>query len=684
MSFFRYNFSVLLFLFTFSASAQTLSSYGDIIINTAHQKHEIQSQNHQDFISYNNLQLKGNGFYNFKSILATIQVTCGNTPAKLRLFDLNGTLIKEETFSQIINLQSSTNGEYVYFLNKGNSTILNTATFKEKTISSSLITVNNLGQVTFYDESSNTVNHHGKSISVEERPKDIKTDTDGNTYIFSKNTYQIISLNNIVSQQHYSKGQFFKSKVINNQVYWVERTKNEKVMEYYLFNSKTKASSIDHKTFNYSSKREIVPSNISSKKRTPKSIFYPLNPSGTNIYFPVGNSYGEHQNYGKTKADAYLHPGIDLLGSPGQAVYAVHSGEVKSILTTSASLHWRMAIGNSSSLQEQEGYLYAHLDPATIPFTVGDSITIGDYIGNLIKWPIYNFTHLHFARIKDSGDVWNGSWWTLDNILKDITNFADTSAPVFDTFSYGETIGFQDENEVILNPDSLYGKFDIICRAHDLINSKWKTDADQFRFEIWENLTDPSPVYSQHSFNYDFFIDGYSSKVVSRQILNTIYCINQPWNTLGNYKYRKFYQRVSRSNGDDIIDVNDETVFFDSHIIPNGNYTIRIYATDAKGNENHTDVTVTIDNHNTGITANNNINQLKVAPNPSNGNATIYSEIDMASYDLYDLLGKKVASREFYTPTKLHQLNIAKSGTYILNIRTTNNITNIKKIVVVN
>ena len=75
-----------------------------------------------------------------------------------------------------------------------------------------------------------------------------------------------------------------------------------------------------------------------------ETINWPLKPFDTPR--ALGNSYGEYQFYG---GSPYYHPGIDILGQDGDSVFAVKSGYVKAVLTTSASLHWRVAIGDSAS-----------------------------------------------------------------------------------------------------------------------------------------------------------------------------------------------------------------------------------------------------------------------------------------------------------------------------------------------
>ena len=68
------------------------------------------------------------------------------------------------------------------------------------------------------------------------------------------------------------------------------------------------------------------------------AIPWPVHPDST--VHRIGNSYGEYQYYGGAP---YLHPGIDILVPAGTPVYAVKSGYVKAVLTTSLRLEKRSA-----------------------------------------------------------------------------------------------------------------------------------------------------------------------------------------------------------------------------------------------------------------------------------------------------------------------------------------------------
>ncbi len=112
---------------------------------------------------------------------------------------------------------------------------------------------------------------------------------------------------------------------------------------------------------------------------------WPLDP--IDQVHPLGNGWGEYQNYG---GGPYFHPGIDVMALTdiGVPVYAVAHGWVKAWLTTSGDWHWRLAIADSSTnwADSSDAWLYAHIDPARAHLNVGDEVNPGDWIGYLVEW----------------------------------------------------------------------------------------------------------------------------------------------------------------------------------------------------------------------------------------------------------------------------------------------------------
>ncbi len=72
------------------------------------------------------------------------------------------------------------------------------------------------------------------------------------------------------------------------------------------------------------------------------------------------------------------------------------------------------------------------MNNSSISVSVGDFISAGEIIGTLYPWSYSDFTHTHFARLRDSGDTWSGTWWTMENPLIDVVNYTDLIPPTFE------------------------------------------------------------------------------------------------------------------------------------------------------------------------------------------------------------------------------------------------------------
>jgi len=501
---------------------QTLNQFGHIVDDTKASKHKVIDNDGTLKVAHKDLMLNGNSLFELSEGYATIENTCGDTPSKLTFYDDNGLERVSSTYAQTINLTVDQTGKHIYFLNKGKTFIINIETFEERTITSeSDIAINQSGQPIYFDNEKNVLVTDGSQIKLSFTPMKIELDAEENVYVFGRNKYAFIE-NDEPTIRNYNSGTFFRFKTIKGKVFWVEKNRSKEAFNFKMYNlANNEVKKETEKTLSTNKLSTTIDNK--NQKRSGAQILCPLNPNQPNYPHPVGNSYGEYQNYGGNASSAYLHPGIDLLGSPGQPVYATMDGVVKAVLTTSASLHWRLALGLTNTAQQQDGYLFAHLQESSIPFSVGDAVQAGDFLGYLVEWPNDDFHHLHFARLTHSGQVWDGNWLTKDNVLADIINFTDQTAPVFEDLWQGNTVAFRTPNgNQVLQPNNLSGQFDIICNIHDKINSNWRVDVNS----IWFQIIKPENncvVYEQNSFEYNFLLDTYDNGVEGTAILNTIY-----------------------------------------------------------------------------------------------------------------------------------------------------------------
>ncbi|NQV19351.1 MAG: T9SS type A sorting domain-containing protein [Armatimonadetes bacterium] len=568
----------------------TLNKYGHIqdskqILLTA--KYYI--ENGEYYIDIDGNTLIGNSLFEIENGYLTLITIEENVPTWLRIYNKNGNLKFEKTFKKVINLTTSENKKYSAFFNGNHLQVLDNSTFQIEQFERSIIfDIDNYGNPIFIDDKER-IHFKGIFFRIESMHR-VENDSENSSWRrstpFDSKIQKVLFYNNIpliftedsvyqiddkLEKNHSFNGNFFIAEVIDNSLYFVEKIRENKDIFFNLYktNDFINIKKLDEKVLN----RNL--------NRTHELILAPLNYGAPNYPFPVGNSYGEIQQYGY---NPYLHPGVDFLGEDYQEVYAVHDGFVKAVLTTGGDPYWRVAIANEDVSTETEGYLYAHLNEDSIVHTVGDSVSAGDLLGTLYPWGWYDFTHIHFARLQDEGTQWFGTWWTIDNPHIDVTNIQDTIPPIFENAQEFNLFAFRDINGDYLEPLDLSGEFDIIAKCHDIENSDWRIDIWDISFSLHPAGVPDSTVYEQFSFAYDMPIDTYFSNYWTDIVLNTIYSRDATCYSIGNYDEREYYHIITNSNGDSLITEEDEAEIFDSTDFLDGAYWLKVTARDASLN----------------------------------------------------------------------------------------------------
>jgi hypothetical protein len=301
---------------------------------------------------------------------------------------------------------------------------------------------------------------------------------------------------------------------------------------------------------------------------------------------PLGNSYGEYQYYG---GFSYVHPGIDILHPFGTHVFAVKAGWVKAVLTTQADLHWRVAIGDSASAAECDGWLYAHLDRFTITVSEGQHVDSGQYLGDLVYWPTADFHHLHFVKIRNSGFMWTSDWQFVGNPLDELVDIADTVAPWFEEDSPGAQLRFcrDNTNGYFGVGEPVNGDVDIIAHAQDLVgHPTWQVAPYAMGYEIYSDSVALGPYVS--------FV--FTGELLWDQVADVIYKEAEPCLSQGDYDYRAFYEIITNHDEDTLVTPADKSGKWATGQIPNDTYTIRVWASDRYGNVAWDSMDVTTEN----------------------------------------------------------------------------------------
>jgi hypothetical protein len=327
---------------------------------------------------------------------------------------------------------------------------------------------------------------------------------------------------------------------------------------------------------------------------------WPLSPQ--NQVHPLGNGWGEYQNYSSPPAP-YFHPGIDVMAlAVGVPCYAVAHGWVKAWLTTDAQWHWRLAIADSSLAftDSCNGYLYAHIDSTRPHASVGDEVNPGDQIGYLVPWPVTGFDHTHHARIRDAGSTWGqggqADWTFVENPLNFISPNTDTAKPVIETAVSGSKFAyFLNNSSTTLQYNNLSGDVDIVARIYDRFGVAIPGHS------TWEKINPYKIEYAIHppggsSPRTLSFLFGHYLPWNDVNIVNTVFKNNSPCTTRGDYSNRVYYYIVTNTDGDSTLEVQDTSGAWHTKTVANGPYWVVVYASDQNGNTTPDSQLVTVNN----------------------------------------------------------------------------------------
>ncbi|MEO0226269.1 MAG: M23 family metallopeptidase, partial [candidate division WOR-3 bacterium] len=320
---------------------------------------------------------------------------------------------------------------------------------------------------------------------------------------------------------------------------------------------------------------------------------WPLSPQ--NQVHPVGNNWGEYQEYG---SGPYLHNGVDVMGvTTGQPVYAVGRGTVKAWLTIQADYHWRLAIGDSHRIPTDscDGWLYAHIDRNRFHLNVGDTCRPGDLIGYLVVWPTTGFDHCHWARIRNAGYPWQSNWLFVQNPLWVVRPNIDSFPPIFENARGSERFAFcRNNTSTYLASNNLNGDVDIIIKVLDKTCRPW-------RDTVWTRLIPYKIEYRMRgpvNIPTTRFMEFRGKLLWDAAATNTIYKDDGTCNTRGDYSYRDYFFIITNTDGDTLIEPTDTAGKWQTQNYPDGNYWVVVTAYDAYGNARAESMLVTLRNGN--------------------------------------------------------------------------------------
>jgi hypothetical protein len=360
---------------------------------------------------------------------------------------------------------------------------------------------------------------------------------------------------------------------------------------------------------------------------------------------PIGNSWGNFQDYG---TGPYLHNGNDIMTAPLYPVTVIKDGYVKRIWQ-SGQLYTGISVADSAGAAFCEGYMYYHVDPASVQVTEGDSVYMGDTIAQIVTWPVANFHHNHFSKNHNSGTYWNTYGAFFKNPLTEFVPDDDSTAPIFSDAVGNDIFAICTNNtSVYLDPDSVYGNVDIICRVEDRINHPtWWVAVYKLEYTIYDT-TGTIVVPLSLGIQFSDSIESYYGTQVDVAYKDDATC-NSNCDYTNNQ--RRYYFIVTNSDGDSLIEATDDQGSWQTDSVANGPYWIKIIASDEYGNAVAESMLVEVKNP-TGIDEQDLKNDirmtgLQIFPNPSIGRTYIRFAGGVGrdvSVDIYSATGALVRS----------------------------------------
>ena len=215
---------------------------------------------------------------------------------------------------------------------------------------------------------------------------------------------------------------------------------------------------------------------------------------------------------------------------------------------------------------QSEGYLYAHLHLPTIAVSPGDLVVKGQYLGDLVFWPVADFTHTHFARIVDAGVQWQGDWLNTDNCHLQHPRRTEASVPVFEPAIGNDLFAFcRNDTSNYLNPNALRGQVDIIAHVGDTIDSTWVCTVQTLRYSIHPAGNPGAPVIDDRlAVEFDMPMDTYIGGPVDDFLVDLLYKQDSTCQTRGDYNAREFFHILTNSDGDETYEASDVAESWDT------------------------------------------------------------------------------------------------------------------------
>lgn len=225
----------ILLLFSSLGYSQKLNKLGKIEIEEIPKSpdHRIQKIDNVYKVIKDSFVFEGNTFYQIPKGFVTTLETADNEKDFIKLFDSNGELVVTIFTNRVINLKLSSNGNLAAFNNQENILHVDLKTFKIDTLPSSFVYSFIKDEFVYYNPDKKAIIRNGTNISIDEYPNQILSFKDKILVLSKSKIYDLV--NNSLIQVYEFKGQFFDSKVIDDNFYFVDKIEKRKTESFTLY-----------------------------------------------------------------------------------------------------------------------------------------------------------------------------------------------------------------------------------------------------------------------------------------------------------------------------------------------------------------------------------------------------------------------------------------------------------------
>jgi murein DD-endopeptidase MepM/ murein hydrolase activator NlpD len=125
----------------------------------------------------------------------------------------------------------------------------------------------------------------------------------------------------------------------------------------------------------------------------------PTPPSTGAHRLPISGPFSYGDGFGVDRP-GHMHQGIDLLAPKGTPILAPRSGTVTKVAYQAGGAGYYVVLSGTGEVYD---YVFMHMIKGSVLVTQGETVKIGQQIGNLGSTGASSGPHLHF-------EIWDGPW----------------------------------------------------------------------------------------------------------------------------------------------------------------------------------------------------------------------------------------------------------------------------------